>query len=53
VVVGFLNGQQVPVVEYFGLSQDVNRLAVSWRVYFDYGAALCDPRAAVRAKGEV
>ncbi|MCC6662051.1 MAG: Mu-like prophage major head subunit gpT family protein [Phycisphaerales bacterium] len=52
-IVGFLNGQQTPTVEFFGLDQAVNRLAVSWRVYFDFGAALCDPRAAVRAKGEV
>ena len=51
-IVAFLNGQQSPTVEFFGLDQDVNRLAASWRVYFDYGAALCDPRAAVRAKGE-
>ncbi len=52
-IVAFLNGQKSPTVEFFGLDQDVNRLAASWRVYFDYGAALCDPRAAVKAKGEV
>ncbi len=52
IIVGFLNGQQTPTVEFFGLDQTVNRLAVSWRVYFDFGAALCDPRAAVRSKGE-
>jgi len=52
VIVAFLNGRQTPTVEYFGLNQDANRLAVSWRVYFDFGAALCDPRAAVRSKGE-
>ena len=51
-IVGFLNGQQTPTVEFFGLDQAVNKLAVSWRVYFDFGAALCDPRAAVRSKGE-
>jgi hypothetical protein len=51
-IVGFLNGQQTPTVEFFGLDQTVNKLAVSWRVYFDFGAALCDPRAAVRSKGE-
>ncbi|MGD9791808.1 MAG: Mu-like prophage major head subunit gpT family protein [Phycisphaerales bacterium] len=51
-IVGFLNGQQTPTVEFFGLDQAVNRLAVSWRVYHDFGAALCDPRAAVRSKGE-
>ncbi|GMV27143.1 MAG: hypothetical protein AMXMBFR58_31740 [Phycisphaerae bacterium] len=51
-IVAFLNGQQTPTVEFFGLDQTVNKLAVSWRVYFDFGAALCDPRAAVRSKGE-
>lgn len=51
-VVAFLQGRQAPTVEFFGLDQDVNRLAVSWRVYHDFGAALVDPRAAVRSKGE-
>jgi len=51
-IVAFLNGRQTPTVEYFGLDQDVNKLAVSWRVYHDFGAALCDPRAAVRSKGQ-
>lgn len=50
-VVAFLNGKQTPTVEFFGLDQTVERLAVSWRVYFDFGAALCDPRAAVRSVG--
>ena len=51
-IVAFLNGRQTPTVEYFGLQQDVNKLAVSWRVYHDFGAALCDPRAAVRSEGQ-
>ncbi len=51
-VVAFLQGKQSPTVEFFGLDQDVNRLAASWRVYHDFGAALIDPRAAVRSKGE-
>jgi len=51
-IVAFLNGKQTPTVEFFGLTQDVSRLAVSWRVYHDFGAALADPRAAVRSKGE-
>ena len=34
------------------IEQTVERLAVSWRVYFDYGAALCDPRAGVMSKGQ-
>lgn len=51
-VTAFLNGRQQPTVEFFGLDQDVNTLAVSWRVYHDFGAALVDPRAAVRSKGQ-
>ncbi|MFB3894512.1 MAG: Mu-like prophage major head subunit gpT family protein [Phycisphaerae bacterium] len=51
-IVAFLNGQQSPTTEFFGLEQSVERLAVSWRVYFDFGSALCDPRAAVRSKGQ-
>jgi hypothetical protein len=51
-VVAFLNGRQQPTVEFFGLEHDVNTLAVSWRVYHDFGSALVDPRAAVRSKGQ-
>ena len=51
-VAGFLQGRQTPTVEYFGLDHEANRLAVSWRVYHDFGAALIDPRAAVRSAGE-
>lgn len=51
-IVAFLNGKQNPTTEFFGLDQDVNRLAVSWRVYHDFGTAMCDPRAAVRSKGQ-
>lgn len=51
-VVAFLNGVQTPTVEFFGFDSTPNRLAASWRVYFDYGAALADFRAAYKAKGE-
>ncbi len=51
-IVAFLQGQQTPTVEFFGLDAEPNKLAVSWRVYFDYGAALADHRAAYKAKGE-
>jgi len=51
-LVAFLNGKQNPTTEFFGLDQDVNRLAVSWRVYHDFGTSMCDPRAAVRSKGQ-
>ena len=51
-VVAFLNGKQEPTVEFFGLDTQPERLAVSWRGYFDFGAAFVDPRAAVRVVGE-
>ena len=51
-VTAFLNGKQEPTTEFFGLDQTVDKLAVSWRVYHDFGVAFCDPRAAVRVVGE-
>lgn len=50
-VVAFLNGKQTPTTEFFGLDQTVDKLAVSWRVFHDFGVAFCDPRAAVRVVG--
>jgi hypothetical protein len=51
-IVAFLQGKQSPTVEFFGFDADPKTLAVTWRVYFDYGAALADHRAAYKAKGE-
>jgi hypothetical protein len=51
-VVAFLNGKQEPTTEFFGIDQTVDKLAVSWRVFHDFGVAFCDPRAAVRVVGE-
>jgi hypothetical protein len=52
IIVAFLTGKQIPTVEFFGLDADPNKLAATWRVYFDYGCALGDFRAAYKAKGE-
>ena len=52
IVVAFLQGRQSPVVEFFGFDADPNVLAATWRVYFDYGCAFGDFRAAYKAKGE-
>ncbi len=51
VVVGFLDGMQSPILESFGFDHDVNTLALSFRVYHDFGCALADYRAAIRSKG--
>jgi hypothetical protein len=53
IIVAFLQGKQSPTVEFFGLDAEPNKLAASWRVYFDYGCSLGDFRAAYRSKGEV
>ena len=52
VIVAFLQGKQSPTVEFFGFDADPNVLAAHWRVYFDFGCALADYRAAYKAKGE-
>jgi hypothetical protein len=52
IIVAFLQGKQSPTIEFFGFDADPNVLAATWRVYFDYGAALADHRAAYKAKGE-
>lgn len=51
VIVAFLNGSEAPAVEFFGLDHDKDVLGVSWRVYSDFGAALGDPKAGVKATG--
>jgi len=51
-IVDFLNGQENPTTEFFGLDTEPNRLAASWRVFHDFGAALCDSKAAVRSNGQ-
>ncbi len=52
VIVAFLNGQEAPSIEFFGLDSDPNTLGVSWRVFLDVGTALADPKAAVRSDGQ-
>jgi hypothetical protein len=53
VIVAFLQGNQTPTVEFFGFDADPNVLAAKWRVYFDFGCASADPKAAFKSKGEV
>ena len=49
--VAYLNGQQVPTVEFFGVDSDANSLGVSWRIVYRFGAALAEYRAGVKSKG--
>jgi len=50
-IVAFLNGMEAPTVEFFGVDSEAETLGVRWRTYFDFGCALADPKAAVRAAG--
>jgi hypothetical protein len=47
--VAYLNGQESPVVEYFGLDASPDVLGVSWRVYYDFGVAAAEWRAGVKS----
>jgi len=49
--IAYLNGQQSPIVEYFGLETDADSLAVAWRVYWDFGVAAAEWRAGVKSAG--
>jgi hypothetical protein len=51
IVMGFLDGKQTPTVEFFGLGTDPKVLQVQWRVFFDFGCALGDHRAAQKSTG--
>lgn len=51
VVVGFLDGNESPTLETFGLDHDIDTLAFGFRVYHDFGCALADYRAAIHSKG--
>ena len=48
--VAFLNGQESPTIET--ADADFNVLGVKLRGYHDFGAALQDPRAGTKCKGE-
>jgi hypothetical protein len=50
--VAFLNGQETPTIEELGLQSEVDRLAMTWRCYHDFGTALVDFRAAVFSSGD-
>lgn len=48
---GFLNGNQSPTIEFFGLDAEVSTLAVAWRVFWDWGFSYGEHRAAVKSAG--
>ena len=47
----YLNGQENPTVEFFGMDQNVEVLGVSWRVYWDFGVGTAEWRAGVKSAG--
>ena len=49
--VAFLHGQEAPTIET--AEADFNYLGIQMRGFHDFGAALQDPRAGIKSKGEV
>jgi hypothetical protein len=49
--VAYLNGQETPTVEYFGLESEADTLGVAWRIYWDFGVAAANWRAGVKIAG--
>lgn len=47
----FLRGKQTPTLETFGFDHDPKTLAMTWRVYHDFGSALGEYRAAQKSTG--
>ena len=52
IAVGFLDGQEIPALESFGLDSDIDTLGMSFRVFHDFGCALADFRSSIMSKGE-
>jgi len=48
--VAFLNGRDAPTIEQVTPPPGV--LGFAWNAYIDFGVAMLDPRAAIKAKGE-
>ena len=49
--IAYLNGQEAPTIEFFGLDTNVDTLGVTWRVYYDFGVAAAEWRAGVKSAG--
>ena len=49
--IAYLNGQEQPTVDFFGVDSEANTLGATWRIYWDFGAALAEFRAAVKSRG--
>ncbi|MCC7203931.1 MAG: Mu-like prophage major head subunit gpT family protein [Phycisphaeraceae bacterium] len=50
-LVGYLNGQENPTIEYHGLDSSTDTLGMTWRVYHDFAVAAGDPKAGFKSKG--
>ncbi len=49
--IAYLNGNDMPTVEYFGLDAQADLLGMIWRVYFDFGVGTAEWRAGVKSAG--
>lgn len=49
--IAYLNGQESPTIEFFGLDANADVLGVTWRVYYDFGVGAAEWRAGVKSAG--
>ena len=49
--IAYLNGNQTPTVEYFGLESQADTLGMTWRIFWDFGVATAEWRAGVKLAG--
>ena len=49
--IAYLNGNQTPTVQYFGLEADADVLGLTWRIFWDFGVGAAEWRAGVKSAG--
>lgn len=49
--IAYLNGNETPTVEYFGMESQADVLGMTWRVYWDFGVGAAEWRAGVKSAG--
>lgn len=47
----YLNGNQSPTINFFGLETHESELAACWQIYWDFGVATAEYRAGCKSKG--
>lgn len=49
--IAYLDGNETPIVDYFGIEAQADVLGMTWRVYWDFGVGASEWRAGVKSAG--